>query len=309
MRKRLKQALWDASPALFNIVTRPRRGQMFSIGIYEGRSPFTLASHPEIANPILTRESITDVPAAFVADPFMVRHRDAWHVFFEILNEATRLGQIGVATSSNGRDWRYAKTVLVEPFHLAYPHVFSANGEFYMVPDTPDQGVLMYKAVDFPQRWQRTHTLLSGGRFSDSSIFQHGGSWWMLTAWSLGRSNLKSLRLYYADEPTGPWREHPQSPVLEPNESGSRPAGRVVVNDGHPVRFAQDGFPKYGSRVRAFEILELSRLRYVERELNGRPVLQGSGNGWNAHGMHHVDAHEIGDDTWFACVDGWYSTP
>ena len=81
------------------------------------------------------------------------------------------------------------------------------------------------------------------------------------------------------------------------------------MSDGHPVRFAQDGFPMYGSRVRAFEILELTRLRYVERELTGRPVLQGSGNGWNAHGMHHVDAHQIGDDTWLACVDGWYSTP
>ena len=44
-----------------------------------------------------------------------------------------------------------------------------------MVPDTPDQGVLMYKAVDFPFRWQRAHTLLAGGRFSDSSIFEYRG--------------------------------------------------------------------------------------------------------------------------------------
>jgi hypothetical protein len=268
-----------------------------------------LAAHPEVANPILTSASVTDVPAAFVADPFMVHRKNAWYLFFEILNQATRLGQIGLATSANGREWHYEGTVLAESFHMAYPHVFCAGGEFYMVPDTPDQGVLMYKALEFPFRWQRVHTLLSGGRFSDSSIFQHAGAWWMLTAWSLGKSNLKSLRLYYAEEPTGPWHEHPQSPILEPNETSSRPAGRVVIRGGNPVRFAQDGFPKYGSQVRAFEVLEMTRLRYIERELSQQPILQGSGIGWNADGMHHLDAHEVGNDRWLACVDGWYSTP
>jgi hypothetical protein len=187
--------------------------------------------------------------------------------------------------------------------------VFSTGDDVYMVPDTPHQGVLLYRAVDFPFRWQRSHTLLEGGRFSDSSIFEYEGSWWMLSAWSLGQSSLKSLRLFYADLPTGPWHEHPESPVIAPNDTGSRPAGRVLLQRGRALRFAQDGFPEYGSRVHAFEILELTRSTYHEREVSsGGPVLQGCGNGWNARGMHHVDAHQLGDGSWIACVDGWYST-
>ncbi len=308
MRRRLKQALWDASPALFDLVTRPRRGQTFSIGIYRGRSPLHLAGPADIANPVLTREHVTDVPAAFVADPFMVHRTGHWYLFFEVLNKATKIGQIGIARSKDGRAWRYSGSVLVEPFHVAYPYVFEHNACFYMIPDTPDMGVLIYKAVDFPFRWERLHTLLEGGRFSDSSIFEYDGTWWMLTAWSLGRSSLKSLRLYRADAPTGPWHEHPQSPIVAPNELGSRPAGRVLIVNGRPVRFAQDAFPEYGSQVRAFEILDLTDTTYQEREAGaGGPVLQGCGNGWNAGGMHHIDAHEAGDGTWIACVDGWYS--
>lgn len=309
MRRRLKQALWDASPALFDFMTKPRRGQTFSIGIYKGQSPLELTSPVDISNPVLTRGHVTDVPAAFVADPFMVQHAGAWYLFFEVLNKATQLGQIAVATSADGRNWKYARSVVTEPFHLAYPYVFRHNGHFYMVPDTPDRGVLMYRAFDFPFRWELSHTLLEGGRFSDSSIFEFEGNWWMLTAWSLGRSSLKSLRLYRAEAPTGPWHEHPQSPIVAPNETGSRPAGRVLIVGGRPVRFAQDGFPAYGSQVRAFEIVDLSSTVYQEREAGaGGAVLRGCGNGWNAGGMHHVDAQQAADGTWIACVDGWYST-
>ena len=309
MKARLKQVLWDASPALFNLVTKPRTGQRFSIGIYTGQSPLALASSPDVRNPVLTREQVTDVPAAFVADPFMVRHAGVWYLFFEVLNTATGLGQIAVATSEDAREWTYARSVLAEPFHLAYPQVFEHDGHFYMVPDTPDKGVLLYRAVDFPLRWERVDTLLVGDRFSDSSVFEFEGSWWMLTAWSLGSSNTKSLRMYFADQPMGTWHEHPASPVVAVNQRQTRPAGRVVMNRGRLMRFAQDGFPEYGSRVRAFEILNLTRSMYCEREIrSGCAVLQGCGNGWNAGGMHHVDAHELDDGTWIACVDGWRYT-
>ena len=31
---------------------------------------------------------------------------------------------------------------------------------------------------------------------------------------------------------------------------------------------------------------------------------EATGNGWNAAGMHHVDAHQQPDGKWLACVDG-----
>jgi hypothetical protein len=118
-----------------------------------------------------------------------------------------------------------------------------------------------------------------------------------------------TLRLFYADELTGPWREHPKSPVAEGNNRKARPAGRVRVIDGCPIRFAQDCYPRYGTRVRAFSISELNTKTYREKERPESPVLGPSGTGWNELGMHHVDPHEIAEGNWIACVDGLVLKP
>ena len=61
---------------------------------------------------------------------------------------------------------------------------------------------------------------------------------------------------------------------------------------------------RYGWRVRAFEIEELRRERYRERE-QPTPALEPSGAGWNGAKMHHLDAHRLRDGSWKACVDGY----
>jgi hypothetical protein len=78
----------------------------------------------------------------------------------------------------------------------------------------------------------------------------------------------------------------------------------VIIDDGAPLRFAQVGRPSYGSAVRAFRITELTPTSYREEEAASSPILTASGTGWNANGMHHVDAHQIEDGTWIAAVDG-----
>ncbi len=35
------------------------------------------------------------------------------------------------------------------------------------------------------------------------------------------------------------------------------------------------------------------------------PIVRPSGRGWNQVGMHHVDAHYIGEGGWLASVDGY----
>src|SRR5438067_9289900 len=64
----------------------PKSKRVWSIGIYTGASPLDLAPDPRIPNPVLTRDHVTDVPASFVADPFLARDGDRWHLFFELLN-------------------------------------------------------------------------------------------------------------------------------------------------------------------------------------------------------------------------------
>src|SRR4051812_33273086 len=96
----------------------------WSIGIYAGKSPLQLAPAPGAGNPVISAASVTDVPARFVADPFMLRENSLWHMFFEVLNDRNDRGEIGLATSPDGLTWQYRQIVLAEPFHLSYPYVF-----------------------------------------------------------------------------------------------------------------------------------------------------------------------------------------
>jgi hypothetical protein len=88
------------------------------------------------------------------------------------------------------------------------------------------------------------------------------------------------------------------------NRRRSRPAGRLLADGDRLLRFSQDAWPHYGSRVRALAV-DLDATRYAEREVAESPILEASGEGWNAQGMHHVDYLRRGADDWLAIVDGY----
>jgi hypothetical protein len=271
---------------------------MWSIGIYKGESPYKL--RPATAMPTLSRVNVTDVEARFIADPFMIQ-AGSWYMFFEVLLTSNK-GEIGLATSDNGVEWNYQQIVLREDFHLSYPYVFEWQGAYYMSPETLGaNAVCLYQAEEFPTRWSLKARLLEG-QCADPSIVRFADRWWLFTCSTPYEHN--TLRLHFAEELTGPWREHPKSPIIRNDKCRARPGGRVLTLDNKLIRFAQDCLPLYGSRVRAFDVLELNPAHYVEVENLASPILQPDGSGWNALGMHHVDAHKQADGSWLACVDG-----
>jgi hypothetical protein len=275
--------------------------QQWSIGIYVGTSPFQFMPPASGQNPVLTATDITDIPAAFVADPFMLREGNTWYMFFEVLNIKTRQGEIGLAMSRDGFTWAYKQIVLKEPFHLSYPYVFKWQNTYYMIPETRQvKTIRLYKATNFPIEWSFLRTLLSGGDYGDSSFVYFGERWWLFTSPVAN----DMLHLYHANDLFGPWVEHPQSPIIILNNQIARPGGRVLRFGEHLIRYAQDVALRYGHQLRAFEIIELTPERYQEKLAPGNPILTASSQGWNAHGMHHIDPHQLGDNQWIACVDG-----
>jgi hypothetical protein len=286
-------------------IAEPPHWDVWSIGLYGGDSPLHLGPLDTVANPVLTAADVTDVSAVFVADPFMLRAGTTWYMFFEVLNWRSNKGEIGLAVSNDGTRWNYQQIVLVEPFHLSYPYVFAWRSDFYMIPESHQAGAIrLYKSVTFPNRWSLVQVLLHGSYFVDASVLHRHGKWWLFTETNPEVKH-DTLRLYYSDHLLGPWHEHPQSPVVRADERLARPAGRLLVWNDKVIRFAQDCSPAYGSRVRAFEITDLTPSAYREREAPITALLPTGGTEWNACGMHHIDAHLLPDAKWLACVDGW----
>ncbi|MDH5325894.1 MAG: discoidin domain-containing protein [Gammaproteobacteria bacterium] len=274
----------------------------WSIGIYEGSTPISAGPVSGVPNAVITAADVTDVPAGFVADPFLFRDAGTWYMFFEILNLNTSEGDIGYATSPDGYNWTYQQIVLDESFHLSYPQVFQVGGQYYMIPETGDtDSIRLYTTSTFPTNWTYVSTLINTSIGDiDPTIFQFNGSWWIFSS----PATNDQLRLYYADNLTGPWTEHPSSPLITADASRARPGGSVINDGVHLYRIAQDDLPNYGTGVRAFEITTLTRSSYAEVEVVGSPLYGPSGFGWNRDGMHHMDVKPNGTGGWLAAVDG-----
>ncbi len=306
--------MWKAFSGNHSRRSAGNRETIWSIGVFLGASPLELREPRSFKNPVLTRRDVTDVPAVFVADPFMVRADGKWHMFFEVYNKASRKGEIGYAFSTNGDDWEYAGIVLTEPFHLSYPCVVDWKGDFYMIPESRDAGgVRLYRASRFPSHWEYVTTLLDAP-YADSTVFRFENRWWLFTDASASfrirhrESQLgfrhDTLRLFHADDIAGAWREHPKSPIVRCDPHIARPGGRVFVGNCL-IRFAQDCYPTYGTRLFAFRINQLSPTCYEETENLEGSVLTAGNAAWNRDGMHHIDPHLLGDGQVIACVDGF----
>jgi hypothetical protein len=273
----------------------------FCIGVYTGSSPVAIGPRANLPQtPVFTGADVSSVPCRFVADPFVVRRDGTWYLFFELLNAVTGQGDIGLATSGDGWTWTFQQTVLDEPFHLSYPFVFEWKGAWYMLPEGARSGALtLYRAVEFPRRWEPDCKLLAG-EYVDTALLQYAGRWWMFTT----PRGSRDLRLFMADNPRGPWTPHPASPLIRNNGHITRGGGRMIVYNGTPLRFTQDVEPTYGNALRAFRITTLTETEYKEEPVSEKPLLEATGQGWRAWGMHQLDPVEVKSNHWQALVDG-----
>jgi len=289
----------------WNQKQKRQENEVWSIGLYEGPNPVTLSPATGIINPILTAEDITDTNARFVADPFMLDSNGMYHLFFELLNKKRNTGEIGHAQSRDLRNWKYTGVVLKEKFHLSYPYVFRHDDTDYMLPEcAKSNAIRLYRAVEFPQRWELVTILLKGNRkripLLDPSVVFHNGHWYLFSY----MRKLNNLHLFIADALTGPWNEHPDSPIIRGSNQYARPGGRIVKDGVSLYRYSQDAIPRYGSKAWSFRITELTPTSYSEEPASDTPVVQAGKDAWNNLGMHTIDPHRMPDGRWIAFVDG-----
>ena len=171
-----------------------------------------------------------------------------------------------------------------------------------ILESTEANSIRLYKAVDFPKQWS-FYGILLNGNYVDPSIFSYEDRWWIFAETNPGEND--TLSLYYANNLLGPWTEHPKSPIIKGDANIARPGGRVIIFDNRIIRYTQDDDPTYGNQVRAFEITELTTTNYKEKEVSKSPILKASGSGWNSEGIHNIDPHQIYENEWIACVDGF----
>lgn len=286
--------------AVRNLLRPPASALNFKIQIASADSPLDLSALDAPEAQSIGPDIVSDFDAILIADPFLLQRGDRIWLFFEAVERASRKGVISAAWSTNGIDWTYHGKVLEEKFHISYPQVFEHNGEFWMIPETArDLSVRLYRARNFPDDWEFESVLLKGHHFCDSTLLRHQEKWWMFAS---DRHNV--LNLYYADELTGPWHQHPASPIVHRSSKNARCGGRILSSSGRLLRISQDCELRYGHFLRAYEILEFDDDKYREVEIETSPILVPKTGTWRPFGCHHLDVLEH-NGRWIIASDGY----
>jgi hypothetical protein len=201
----------------------------------------------------------------FFADPFVMERDGRHYVFFEYYSNHTRKGVISCLELEDDDPRPVPRTVLEREYHLSYPFVFSCGDETYMIPESSEnRTVELYRSVEFPNRWTLDTVLLEDVAAFDATLARHDGRFWMFAnVVSRGRTSQDELFLFTSERLRGPWVSHPMNPVVS-DVRAARPAGRILVRDGHLIRPGQDSSDGYGSAITLNRIEELSQTSYRE---------------------------------------------
>jgi hypothetical protein len=181
------------------------------------------------------------------------------------------------------------RTVLAEPWHLSYPFVFAAEGEIWLLPEAFRSGRLtLYRAVDFPDRWEPAAVLALDSPAIDATPLFHDGLWWLLYSPSTDRlAKISRLHLAHAERLTGPWRVHPGNPVRI-DISSSRPGGTPILVDGRLMMPMQDCTHTYGGAIRPLWIDRLDPDGFVAEP--GPAIVAPDGFAPTTEGLHTLSA-------------------
>jgi hypothetical protein len=212
-------------------------------------------------------ELIMPPPGHAWADPFPVRTEGRDLIFFEQEVVAEGRGHIAVAELHADGTLGPVTRVLETSFHMSYPCVFQAYGSWFMVPESrADQRVTLYRAADFPFRWEKERDLLIGPRLADATLFHRDGMWWMLACRiGAGASTFEDLVGYRATDLLGTWTAIRELP-LSSDATAGRPAGHLLQTPQGLLRPAQDGSHRYGYGLALRQVTQLTAQSYSECE-------------------------------------------
>jgi hypothetical protein len=205
-------------------------------------------------------------PGCHRADPVVMVDRGQTWLFFEETVEPREIGRITCGRITSEGELVETRPVLQKPYHLSFPQIVEAEGEIFMLPETAQNGGLdLYRARRFPDEWS-FETRLLNFPCVDSSIFQAGSSWWMMTSPRVVPGHAPITWLLRSASITGPWRFQPGG-LVAASAAVARGGGGVLRDGTRLIRPSQDCSSVYGRALLFNEILAIEDKPYQEQTI------------------------------------------
>ena len=207
---------------------------------------------------------VPNPPGHYYADPFVIEHESRHWLFVEDWLDSEERARLVCLEILNDGGFGEPVTILDQPFHLSYPHVFRHGGEFFMIPESYyGTNVELYRATKFPFEWKLEHVLMDDVRLVDTTPLFHDGTWYFFTSTAL---EPEEGYLFTADRLDGAWKYHPANPICADTRR-LRGAGAIFSQSGALIRPVQNCSRGYGYALAFSEIRRLSPVEFEERQV------------------------------------------
>lgn len=199
----------------------------------------------------------------WAADPFLFEYENKTYIFAEMWLYHLNRGVIGYC-EWNGKGFSKWRPIIIEDYHLSYPNVFQINNEIFMCPESGEAGeIYFYRAVEFPEKWEKSTILLSGGKYVDTTFFRHRNDIYGFTYHLFSEKNNSAGELLLFRLKAGVVDFCEGNPVTT-DDSKARPAGKCLYEMGKMYRVSQDCKESYG-RGLVFSEMFFQNEKYVEK--------------------------------------------
>lgn len=281
----------------FNLFLKPHKQGWTIVTFKTNKSVIELDS---LKIPFKSVFAINDKFCSGIADPFLLKEKDLYYLFFEYEyhKDLKKGADLAYAISKDGINWVFKEKIIQEPFHQSFPHVFKIDDFFYLLPESYQSNqVRLYQAENFPNKWSLDSILFEGLPLADTVFIEVNKVYFWMT------TNLKTneLMLFYSDGFKGVWHVHPCSPISK-SDNNNRNAGPIIRENNKIYRLAQDASKGYGSGVNLYQITEINKTNYQEKIIKSPLFFKSSGIFKDA--KHHLSIIDIDENERLIAVDG-----
>ena len=229
-----------------------------------------------------------------LADPFLYEVDGKHYLFVELFDKKKNKACIGCYGLIDGSPV-YLGKILEESYHMSYPCVFEYNGSHYMIPETSaNLSIDLYKAVEFPSRWEKVSSLCNGTRYVDTTVLKQDNAYYAV-------SYRKENHRWYLDafELDVDRQQLKRIATREYATNIGRPAGGFFIRECL-MRPAQNCARKYGESVILYQVDRFDCSAYEEHEVArieaGRLSMVAKPN----------RTHTYNCDSFYECVDVYF---
>ncbi len=178
----------------------------------------------------------------WAADPMVFKYQKKTYIFAELYDYVLRRGTIGYTVFENNKFTKW-KQVIVENHHLSYPNVFMIGDNVFMMPESSAcNKLVLYKAVDFPDKWELFKVVKNNVKWVDTTLRKNGSEYLGFTQ-QITNPTLDLVLRFSSD------LELLACYTMSKNSSVYRCGGRLFEYDNYLVRVCQDCTSTYGGAL------------------------------------------------------------